>query len=496
MYRSIRMSGRRLSRPDAAVCLIHEDDRKLAPADRELDAASGGALSAAVARSECRGEVGDVVVAYGPDGRRYVALGLGKVAGCSATEVRAAASRLVKPLSRMKVRRLDVSPAGVRRASLDEATFGLAFGSGLQLAAFSFESFKKTTASKDKPLELSISTGSDAVTEAMTRGLAYADAQNYARRLAATPPNVATTTGIASEARKLAQRSSGLTCRVIQGKALQSHRLTGLTHVGRASVHPPCLIELTWKPRGRARGCVLLIGKTISYDTGGLSLKINNSMKGMKYDKCGGMAVLGAMQAVARIRPKCRVVALLPTAENAVSENAYRPDDILTFANDVTVEVTNTDAEGRLVLADALVYGCRRIKPDAIIDLATLTGGVVVALGGACAGLWCEDDALRSRIEAAAESSGERVWRMPLHDDYREMMKSTHADIWNSAPVREAHPIQGAAFLSYFVEEGVPWAHLDIAGVASVDKERPPFTVQGPTGYGVRLLAHLFEQWE
>jgi leucyl aminopeptidase len=206
------------------------------------------------------------------------------------------------------------------------------------------------------------------------------------------------------------------------------------------------------------------------------------------------MAVLGAMRALPRLKPKCKVVALLPTAENCISDEAQRPDDILTYLNGVTVEVTNTDAEGRLVLADALAYGCKKIKPDAIVDLATLTGGVIVALGRACAGLWCEDDSLRATVQEAAEAAGERVWRLPLFDDYKEMMKSKHADIWNSAPVRDAHSIQGAAFLSYFVDPKIPWAHIDIAGVADIDKDQPLF-VAGPTGFGVRLLANLLERW-
>ena len=185
-----------------------------------------------------------------------------------------------------------------------------------------------------------------------------------------------------------------------------------------------------------------------------------------------------------------KVTALLPAAENMVAGDAYRPDDIITMFNGVTVEVTNTDAEGRLVLGDALAYACRTVKPTAIVDVATLTGGVVVALGSWCAGLWCNDDDLQDRVEDAADVAGERVWPMPLWDDHREFMRSRHADIWNSGPKRDGHPIQGAAFLSYFVDDDIPWAHLDIAGVASVDGKTDLF-VPGPTGYGVRLLTEL-----
>jgi len=243
-------------------------------------------------------------------------------------------------------------------------------------------------------------------------------------------------------------------------------------------------------------GPAVNLGKTVTYDTGGLSLKTGGFMKGMKEDKDGGCAALAAMHAIATvIKPRRPVVCLLPAAENSVSDNAYRPDDILTFRNGVTVEITNTDAEGRLVLADALRWACDKEKPAFIIDLATLTGGVVTALGSAFAGMWCDDDALRARVESASEESGERVWRLPLDDDeYREMMKSPVADMINSNPNRKAHPIQGAAFLDAFVKDGTPWCHLDIAGVHAVESDTGPFAANTPTGWGVRLLAALLDQ--
>ena len=228
----------------------------------------------------------------------------------------------------------------------------------------------------------------------------------------------------------------------------------------------------------------------MTYDSGGYSLKISNSMKGMKYDMNGGAAVFGAMIAISRLKLPVHVYGVLPCAENLVSGEAYRPDDIIKMYNGVTVEVTNTDAEGRLILGDALAWACRKIKPTEIIDVATLTGGVVVGLGHFSAGMWCEDKALRQRVEAAAESTGEKVWRLPLWEAHRAFMRADHADIWNSGPSRNAHPIQGAAFLSYFVDEGIPWTHLDIAGMSTVEKA-DDLHVVGPTGFGVRLLAEI-----
>lgn len=244
----------------------------------------------------------------------------------------------------------------------------------------------------------------------------------------------------------------------------------------------------------------MLVGKAVTFDTGGYSIKPPSSMAGMKYDKCGGMAVLGAMQAVARLKLPIPVVGLIPTAENMIDERAYRVDDILTMTNDVTVEITNTDAEGRLILADALAYGTKTYQPRAVIDLATLTGGVVVALGLGTAGLFCNDGALRERFEQASRFTGEKLWPLPLWDEHRERMKGTHADIANSVG-REGSSIQGAAFLSFFVGDDaptrmptIPWAHLDIAGSADARNDTPLYK-KGPTGYGVRLLLRVLEQW-
>jgi leucyl aminopeptidase len=202
------------------------------------------------------------------------------------------------------------------------------------------------------------------------------------------------------------------------------------------------------------------------------------------------MAVLGAMHAVAELNLPVRVIGILTCAENMVSDASYRPDDIITMYNGVTVEVTNTDAEGRLVLGDALTFACQDLKATHVVDMATLTGGIVTALGHFCAGVFCNDEPLLHRIELAADAAGEKIWRMPLWKEHREFMRAQHADLLNSNPSRNAHPIQGAAFLSYFVDPQVPWAHVDIAGMSNVDSDKD-LHVQGPTGYGVRLLVDL-----
>jgi leucyl aminopeptidase len=267
----------------------------------------------------------------------------------------------------------------------------------------------------------------------------------------------------------------------------------GILAVGGGSVSvPPRLIVLEHKGRpakGKVKtGPLLIVGKAITFDTGGISIKPAEKMGNMIYDKCGGMAVLGAMCAIAKLKLPIHVVGILSSAENHVSDKAYRPGDILRMYNGVTVEVTNTDAEGRLVLGDALAWGIETYKPAACIDLATLTGGVVTALGKTMAGVMGNNDELIAELSGYGEATGEKIWRLPIGPDQRDQIKSNHADIVNSAG-REAHPLQGGAFLSFFIpkDDSVPWAHLDIAGVADTEKELPYYG-KGATGWGVRLL--------
>jgi leucyl aminopeptidase len=278
-------------------------------------------------------------------------------------------------------------------------------------------------------------------------------------------------------------------------RQLRKLGMGGILAVGGGSIFsPPRLIVLEHRPGAGRRGAnstLLVVGKAITFDAGGISIKPAEKMGKMIFDKCGGMTVLGLMYAVAALRLPIHVVGILAAAENVISSRAYRPGDILRMFNGATVEVTNTDAEGRLVLADALAWGIGAYKPAAVVDLATLTGGVIVALGRNIAGIMSNDDHLVAELTRAADVSGEKLWRLPLGDEQREFIKSDCADIVNSAG-REGHPLQGGAFLSYFVPENgsTPWAHLDIAGVADTEKELP-YYAKGATGWGVRTLV----QW-
>ncbi len=493
MFTSIRVSSTRASKPDAIIVGVFNDGK----VDRDTAAIHAG-IKAAAKRSECSGDIGCCCEIRDPGdkGPTIYMVGLGARSAFEPVKLRNAiadaAKRLCSSKSGTAVVELHHALAGIKNA--DAETLGQMVGEGFGLLGWHFDEFRGTAAKKrSEPIALKLSTADKPFAKGMKRGLALADSTNITRDLSQTPASVASTTFIAKFCKDMARLTPGLSCKVISGKQLETEKLAGIMTVGRAGPQPPCLIRLAYTPPKAARGAkpLVIVGKTIVYDTGGLSLKVGGSMPGMKRDKDGGVAVIGAMHAIATVvKPKRPVVALLACAENSVASDAYRPDDVITFRNGVTVEVTNTDAEGRLVMADALCYACDKEKPGAIVDIATLTGGVVVALGDVFAGCWCDDDELRGQLECSMAATGERWWRMPHDRDYREMMRSPVADILNSAPVRKAHPIQGAAFLSYFVKPGIPWAHLDIAGVHAVDSDKGCI-VKGPTGFGVRLLAQL-----
>ncbi len=461
-----------------------------------------GSIRAASRHDEATGDVARIVEACPSKGfERVLIVGLGEPSSMTPGTLRTVAGALGRRLAAMKATGVEIDlEAPVEQAGIDPARAGEALGEGLGLIAWCFDELRGKATTLPQRTSLRVRVHGRAMERSAREGLELAEGSNLARTLSQQPPNICTPDFMARQARRLA-RQTGMSCRVLRGAELEREGLVGLINVGKASEHPPCLIRLEYRPaRGRGhRGTradkpLVLVGKTMTYDSGGLSIKVGGSMRGMKRDKDGGCGVLGAMHAIATtIKPRRRVVALLSCAENAISDEAYRPDDVIRFANGVTVEVTNTDAEGRLVLADALCWACKKENPAAIVDVATLTGGVVVALGKAFCGMWCDDDGLRATVEHAAERTGERVWRLPHDTQYREMMRSQVADIVNSAPVREAHPIQGAAFLSYFVDEGIPWCHLDIAGTHAVEKDTGPF-VPGPTGFGARLLARVAQE--
>lgn len=460
-----------------ADCLVVGvfDDKKAPNGIGRLS--SNSSFRAVLTSESFSGKPGELVEVVAGN-RRVIIIGLGSRKNPGVSEFANAAGR------RLALHGVERAQVVMNKGYWCEA--GYIFG----VLSWRYESLKgsATTSPKRKALEL-ILPSEDAKNE-FDGGFMGAQGTNFARDLSQTPPNIATPEWMASQAEALA-KSTGMSCKVFRGGDLDKHKLTGLKHVGLGSQNGSVMIRLEYKSKSAKGKPLVLVGKTMTYDTGGLSLKVNNGMVGMKRDKDGGCAVLGAMKIIAEVlKPDRPVVALLVAAENSVGPAAYRPDDVLTYPNGVTVEITNTDAEGRLVLADGLCWACAQEDPAAVVDIATLTGGVVTALGAVYAGYFTEDSGLQKALESSSEGSRERIWRLPLHSEYRDMMKSPVADILNSNPNRQAHPIQGAAFLSYFVEEGIPWAHIDIAGVHATEKDRGAL-VPGPTGFGARLLAEL-----
>jgi leucyl aminopeptidase len=451
------------------------------------------AVSDALETPGFSGENGEVLAA----GATHVLLGLGEPGSVTPASVRTAAAKLVKALDRRGDKGISVDlSAGFPKKRAEVEALGRAFAEGLAMANWRVDRFDGAASRKaERGGALAVDSSDADFRDGLRRGLLLGGAVNYARGIGATPPNICNPAWVAAQAKKLA-RETGLKCTVIDHEKARKMGMGGLATVGHGSDSKSCLIHLAHVPKKRSRGAkgkrLVLVGKTLTYDTGGYSLKVNNGMKGMKYDKLGGCAVLGAMKAIAEMDLPIEVHALLAAAENMVSGDSMRPDDIITMYNGVTVEITNTDAEGRLVLADALTYAEEELEATAIVDVATLTGGVVVALGHFCAGWFCNDEALTTGIEAASAQSGEKLWKLPLWKEHKDFMRGQHADLINSNPARSAHPIQGAAFLSYFVDEKTPWAHIDIAGVGNVDSPND-LCVAGPTGWGVRLLTDWVE---
>ncbi len=493
---------------DAVVALIHKETAL----DEVNPAAFGSAAQEAMAKllkaGIVTGKSNDVTVQLLEAGRRLVVIGLGNIQKFSAECLREAGVALARLMSKQKLASaavvVPVLPEGLPgmpgaepvQPALPLAVEALA--EGFLLGRFNFEQYKgsanqKGLKEKAPKAQLTIVAPVNTQTKAaLQRAQAVAEGQNAARTIASRPGNDINPPSLAQLAKAWA-KELGLSCRVLDEKRMRELGMGGLIAVGQGSpATPPRLIALEYRARGGSGGRtklgkpLLLVGKSITFDTGGISIKPADKMGKMIFDKCGGMAVLGTMVAIARLKPKVDVVGLLPAAENHVSGTAYRPGDILKMYNGVTVDITNTDAEGRLVLADALAWGIETYKPAAVVDLATLTGGVVIALGRSMAGAMANNDELYQQIERAAKQAAEKIWRLPLGDEHREQLKADSADIVNSAG-RDAHPLQGGAFLSHFVPEDTPWVHLDIAGVADTEKETAMYA-KGATGWGVRTL--------
>jgi len=441
---------------------------------------------------EGRGDESITILAGTP--RKLTLVGLGKAEKISHRGLRAAIYALGKTARRHRDRKIGVAfCASFPNASVEASTrlaADLVAQSDYKYAAYITSAEAKKRTEIACTLVAPASLDRRAVARVAAQSVVLTNAIRTVKDLGNGPGNLVTPTQLAKRAQEVA-RESGIRCTVFDKKQIQKMKMGGLLAVNRGSAQEPRFIVMEYVPTGRRpRKTVCLVGKGITFDSGGISLKPGERMEEMKFDMCGAAAVIGTMQAVAKLKLPHRVIALIPSTENLPSGTAYKPGDIVTTMSGKTIEVVNTDAEGRVILADALSYAAR-FKPDHLIDYATLTGACVVALGGEATGLFSTDDELAARLTAAGEEVGERLWRMPVWDDYKDYIKSEWADMKNSGG-RAAGAISAALFLREFVS-CPSWAHLDIAGTAWADNETARET-KGSTGVGVRATVRFLEE--
>jgi leucyl aminopeptidase len=452
----------------------------------ELDRALGGRLSRLIGSGEARGSFKKVTVIH-PDGdigaARAIAVGLGKRDEFTPERARVAgAVGLGRARDAGSDRMAWAVPEGV-----DQTAVGRALAEGTLLGAYRFDRYKSGDDNGPKgPEEVEIVSAED-LSGAIREVDVVAEHQNTARDLQNLPSNDLTPVKLAEHALRRAAEIEGLEGEAFGPEEIERRAMGGLLSVTKGTHEEPRFIVLRYD--GGGGGPLLaLVGKAVTFDTGGISIKPSAKMQEMKMDMSGGSAVIEATAAIARLGLPVRLLSVVPSTENMPSGHSTKPGDIIRISNGKTVEVNNTDAEGRLILADALAYAAAE-GAERIVDLATLTGAILVALGSTYAGLFSNDDSLSAAIERAGEHTGELAWRLPLHPDYKDLTRGKIGDLVNAAEVRKASSAYAASFLEEFVD-GKPWAHLDIAGTAW-DQDNRDYVGKGASGWGVRMLVEL-----
>jgi leucyl aminopeptidase len=463
------------------------------------------AISSAAARvigsGEFKATLGETLLLHAPDGlkaERLLIVGLGKAKSLSVDEIRKGAGTAVRALKPRGLRELalvlpeDHALDDEHLETLPCTLMTRALVEGAELAEVDYDTYKSDRKDTSVHTLTVIASESDSKTrteihDGFAEGLILAGAQNFTRALVNEPGNVLTPTILGQRAAAMCAQS-GLACEVHSTAKLLELGMGAFQAVAQGSAEPPALIVMTYEPAGGAKPgapVIGLVGKGITFDTGGISIKPADGMDKMKYDMAGAGAMIGAMRAIAQFKPSVKVISVVCSAENMPDGKAYRPGDIVTAMSGKTIEVMNTDAEGRLVLADGLHYA-KTLGCTHLIDAATLTGACVIALGAINAGLFSNDDATADKFLATLPASGEKFWRLPCTDDYRDHIKSQIADIMNTGKNRYGGAISGAMFLKEFAGD-TPWVHLDIAGCAWND-EAKPWLASGPSGIAVRSI--------
>jgi len=447
------------------------EGRRLSPSGRQLDRQSGGYLSALLKKGDLPGQIGQTLIVHDvPDtpSERILLVGCGKERGNNEAQYR----RIIQAMAGAL---LDIHVKDALCTLTELNTKGLDLHGKTRLAvqlvrdrSYRFDRFKSNNKrSKDKlrRLTFSVSERSDVKTcrAAIDEGQAIANGMDLARDLGNLPGNVCTPSYLASQARALSKELRNLKVKILGEPDMKRMKMGAFLSVTRGSRQPAKLITVSYNGGGRGQAPVVLVGKGITFDSGGVSIKPSPAMDEMKYDMCGAAGVLGTMRSVAELQLPINVVAIIPSCENMPDGNASKPGDIVTSMSGQTIEILNTDAEGRLILCDALTYA-GRFKPDTVIDVATLTGACLVALGKVTTGMLTNNHALGKALENAGQNSGDKLWQLPLWDEYQELLDSNFADMANIGG-RDAGTITAACFLSRFTKD-YHWAHLDIAGTA------------------------------
>lgn len=471
---------------DALAIGFFEDAIALTGDLVQADQKFGGAITELIEETEFKGSVGSTIVTRvgaGSSIRKLILVGLGKAEALTLDGLRRAAAAIARTAKSEKSKTLGISlPAFNDHPALSVQTIT----EGIVLTLHQDHRFKSEPDTKGAKLETIDLLGFSAQDAAINQAKAICDGVILARELVAAPANVVTPISMAKTAEEIAA-NYGLSLEILEQAECEKLGMGAFLGVAQASEIPPKFIHLTYKPDGTPRRKVAIVGKGVTFDSGGLNIKgVGSGIETMKMDMGGAAATFGAAKAIAQIKPDVEVHFISAVTENMISGRAMHPGDILTASNGKTIEVNNTDAEGRLTLADALVFA-EKLGVDAIVDLATLTGACVIALGNDISGLWATDDNLANQIKAAAATAGEKFWQMPMEDKYFDGLKSPIADMKNTGP-RPGGSITAALFLKQFVKE-TPWAHLDIAGPVWADKD-DGYNPSGATGFPVRTLVN------
>ena len=496
---SVKFGAAEKESTDVIVISLFENTKKIPSELSSLDKASGGFISNLLQNKDFTGKLNETVMipTYKKAiPKRILLVGLGKTTELSSDKVRQAAGTATRVIQGKKFK----SPSMLlykteyKGISIEDITRSVV--EGVLLSLYNFTMYK-TLKKEDKAVINNftlIVQKKDVLAKVKSvakNTQTVAEAVCFTRDIVNMAGSDATPTFLANKAKEIAKKT-GVKCRTLSRPDMKRLGMGGILNVSRGSSQPPKFIILEYNTRKKNSDTIVLIGKGVTFDSGGISLKPGSGMDLMKADMSGAAAVLGAFKAISNLKPANHIVGLVPCTENMPSGSALKPGDIIKCMSGKTVEILNTDAEGRLILADAIAYA-KRYKPDAVIDLATLTGACVAALGTFTSGMLGNNDKLKERVKQAGEKSHERVWELPLWKEYYELIKSNIADIKNTGG-RYAGTITAACFLGEFVED-FPWVHLDIAGTFLVEKDTP-YIRKGATGVGVRLLTQLILDWK